>query len=226
MEALYSDSCCKLYIHPIITELSNFAKFFGGETETIVNSVQRSFKSIHRQCERLTARAMLHDVFGRFVEISYTPEGKPLLDTAGTAISISHSKTHVAVLLSTQPCAGVDIEVVSPRVLRLGQRIASPEELPNGYDLFDEERKVRALIALWTAKEAAYKSLDAQAGINMLSDIRGTAYNEETDLPAKVSVKEYGDLCLNSFELQNYICTFTSHSITQQYGRQEGNDRK
>jgi 4'-phosphopantetheinyl transferase len=226
MEALHSDSCCKLYVHPIITELSDFAKFFGGETETIVNSVQRSFKSIHRQCERLTARAMLHDVFGRFVEISYTPEGKPLLDTAGIAVSISHSKTHVAILLSTQPCAGVDIEVASPRILSLGQRVAAPEELPNDYDLFDEERKVRALTALWTAKEAAYKSLDAQAGINMLSDIRVTAYNEESNLPSEVSVKEHGGLCLKSFELQDNICTFTNHSITQQYGRQERNNVK
>lgn len=212
MEALYRDGCCTLYIHPIITELSDFAKFFGGETETIVNSIQRMFKSPRRQRERLTARAMLHEVFGRYVEVSYSAEGKPYFGANGCAISISHSKTHVAVLLSTLPFAGVDVELAGYRILNLERRIASPEELPANFNSFSDGQKAMALTALWTAKEAAYKSLETQSGINMLADIRITRYDNETYRPARVSARSYGELCLHSFEFHDNICTFTSHS--------------
>ncbi len=212
MEALYRDGCCTLYIHPIITELSDFAKFFGGETETIVNRVQRMFKSSRRQRERLTARAVLHDVFGRYVEVSYSAEGKPSFGANDCAINISHSKTHVAVLLSTLPYAGVDIELVGHRILNLEQRIASPEELPANFKSFSDGQKAMALTALWTAKEAAYKSLETQSGINMLADIKVIGYDNETHRPARVSARDYGELCLHSLEFQKSICTFTSHS--------------
>ena len=86
-------------------------------------------------------------------------------------ISLSHSKTHAALLLSASPHVGVDIETVSPRILRLAQRIAQPCELPASFAALSDEDKARHLTILWTLKEATYKSLDDQSGVDLLKDI-------------------------------------------------------
>ncbi len=212
MEVLYSDNCCTLYTHQIITDLSDFAFYFGSETETVVNRVQRLFKSRHRQCERLTVEAMLHRVFNEHTEVYYTQDGKPYLKTKDCSISISHSKTHIAILLSRLPFVGVDIELLSPRILGLEQRIALCEERPSNYFSLNNKEKIAVLTALWTAKEAVYKSLDDQHNISMLSDIMITKYNQATMMPAEVLVKGYGSLPIHNIVYQSNICTFTNHS--------------
>ena len=169
METLYNDSHSTLYVHPIIWELSDFAKIFGGNTETIVNKAQRQFKSVVRQCEWLTTRAMLHTIFGQ------------------------------------------EIEQIDNRILRLASRIASTDEFPAYYNDLDDRRKAELLTALWTTKEAVYKSLNNQSEYNILSDIKVVAYDKETFRPEVASVKSSVELRLYSFIHHNNICTFTCY---------------
>lgn len=211
METLYNDIHSTLYVHPIIWELSDFAKIFGGNTETIVNKAQRQFKSVVRQCEWLTTRAMLHTIFGQEINVGYTTEGKPFLCVGKLSLSISHSKTHVAVLLSDMCNIGVDIEQIGNRILRLASRIASTDEFPAYYNDLDDRRKAELLTALWTTKEAVYKSLNNQSEYNILSDIKVVAYDKETFRPEVASVKSSVELRLYSFIHHNNICTFTCY---------------
>lgn len=211
METLYNDIHSTLYVHPIIWELSDFAKIFGGNTETIVNKAQRQFKSVVRQCEWLTTRAMLHTIFGHEINVGYTTEGKPFLCVGKLSLSISHSKTHVAVLLSDMCNIGVDIEQIGNRILRLASRIASTDEFPADYNDLDDRRKAELLTALWTTKEAVYKSLNNQSEYNILSDIKVVAYDKETFRPEAASVKSSVELRLYSFIHHNNICTFTCY---------------
>lgn len=211
METLYNDSHSTLYVRPIIWELSDFAKIFGGNTETIVNKAQRQFKSVVRQCEWLTTRAMLHTIFGQEINVGYTTEGKPFLCVGKLSLSISHSKTHVAVLLSDMCNIGVDIEQIDNRILRLASRIASPDEFPAYYNDLDDRRKAELLTALWTTKEAVYKSLNNQSEYNIFSDIKVVAYDKETFRPEVASVKYSVELRLYSFIHHNNICTFTCY---------------
>ena len=83
-------------------------------------------------------------------------------------VSISHSKSHAALLLSSHRNIGVDIEQISERILRLADRIAQPDELPSDWQSLTPEQQARHLTTLWTIKEALYKSLDHQDGIDLL----------------------------------------------------------
>ena len=83
-------------------------------------------------------------------------------------VSISHSKSHAALLLSPHSNIGVDIEQVSERILRLADRIAQPDELPSDWQSLTPEQQARHLTTLWTIKEALYKSLDHQDGVDLL----------------------------------------------------------
>ena len=188
----------QLYVSQIIDNLPDLAFYFGADTETVVNYAQRHFKAPHRQWEWLTIRAMLRHALGPSARIDYLPTGKPQLSfkfqDSGSKldsdlnpvrdrqtfnfqlstlnfISLSHSKTHAALLLSASPHVGVDIETVSPRILRLASRIAQPCELPASFAALSDDEKARHLTILWTIKEATYKSLDDQSGVNLLQDI-------------------------------------------------------
>ena len=183
MIALPSPEGTKLYVSQIIDNLPDLALFFGSDIETIVNYAQRHFKASHRQWEWLTVRAMVRQVLGSAVRVDYDNSGKPTLTRCPAAsdykdilphISISHSKTHAAILLSSRPCIGVDIEQISPRILRLANRIAQPAELPPAFHSLSEAEQAKTLTMIWTIKEAVYKSLDNQEHFDLLTDVRVT----------------------------------------------------
>ena len=163
-----------LYVSQIIDTLPDLAQYFGADTEEIVNRAQRQFKSKHRQWEWLTVRAILRHALGPDATIEYEESGKPLVlpitgeRRGGLYISISHSKSHAALLLSTHKNIGVDIEQVSDRILRLADRIAQPGELPADWDTLTPQQQAHHLTTLWTIKEALYKSLDNQSSIDLL----------------------------------------------------------
>lgn len=191
MTELHSIENTKLYVSQIIENLSDLAHFFDADTEAVVNYAQRHFKAIHRQWEWLTVRAMLRELLGPNANICYKDSGKPKLtdlppDSHLSNISISHSKTHATLLLAENPCIGVDIELVSPRILRLANRIAQPEEVPTSFGGMSEQEQSEYLTALWTTKEAIYKSLSNQAEIDILTDISIIPFNINA-LPTVVS---------------------------------------
>ena len=208
MTELPSIGKTKLYVSQIIDNLSDLAHFFGGDTETIVNYAQRHFKSAHRQYEWLTVRAMLRQVMGTNAGICYDDSGKPQLtgllsDSHFSNISISHSKTHAALLLADHTGVGVDIELVSPRILRLANRIAQSEELPVAFGEMGEQERSEYLTALWTAKEAIYKSLANQAELEMLTDIRVKPF-DISFLPATACTMNGQKVFLQKFQ-NNFV---------------------
>ncbi len=140
---------------------------------TLINMVSEaelleveSFGSEHRRSERLSSRALLRRVLSISSTeqniVSYTALGAPYLIASSLKISISHSRTHVAIIVGHRPCA-VDIESTSRNFERVSSRYVSPAE--------------RALITaegdlarIWCAKEALYK-FAATAELSLLGDI-------------------------------------------------------
>lgn len=199
MTLLPSPPNCKLYVSQIIDNLSDLAHIFGADTERVVNYAQRHFKSEYRRYEWLTIRAMLLQTLGSDVAIEYTAEGKPHLigkTTAQHSLSISHSKANAALLLSEQPHVGVDIEQISTRILSLAHRIAQFEELPADFSSMTESEQANYLTVIWTIKEAVYKSLPCQQGVDLLTDISVTpfCFNDKPFIVA-VEIKRIDILC-------------------------------
>jgi len=171
MVLLNDEKHCKLYVSQIIDNFHDLAQFLCGDTETIVNKVQRTHKSVQRQNEQLTILVMLREAMGKEVSIEHTPSGRPILKGSDLHVSISHSKNHATLLISNNNNIGVDIEKISPRILRLQRRIAQPKELPADFAAFPEYQQIKYLTILWTIKEAVYKSMNEQEGFDLLTDV-------------------------------------------------------
>lgn len=102
---------------------------------------------------------------------------KPSDKCNDVCISISHSRTHAALLVCNCHNCGVDIETLSPRILNVGSRIALPEEQSAVAESSSEENRILALTTLWTIKEAVYKSVENQEDFDILTDICVPAFH-------------------------------------------------
>lgn len=125
-----------------------------------------------RRRERLCAAAMVAEMLGQAYGIGHDEDGRPYACVAGTSealgcLTVSHSKTFVAVGWSEQPL-GIDLECASERPLRLAPRFLHESELPL-IDLLPHPAATAALM-LWTAKEAAFKRFSRE-GATTLSDL-------------------------------------------------------
>lgn len=113
------------------------------------------------------ARTMLAD---HDAEFEYNAIGAPQIVDSQLYISVSHSATHVAVLISPCPCA-VDIESCDRNFDRIASRYIAPSEalLHGQKELLQQQ--------LWSIKETAYKYA-ARKGLNLRDDIIVTELTE------------------------------------------------
>jgi len=115
-----------------------------------------------------------HDLF-------YNEAGKPHLKD-GKHISITHSYTFSAIIVSDQP-VGIDIEKQRDKILRIARKFTPLEEY---LTLNSAEARVRKLTIVWGAKESIYK-LYAQEGLSFLKHIDvSDFYFEDQKTTAKV----------------------------------------
>ena len=112
------------------------------------------------------ARVLAREELGG--RIGYEPSGRPVLqESPGTYISISHTAGWAALMVSREGRCGVDIEPADRRAERAVRRVAVPEEIALASGLFPENPE----LAVWCAKEAAYKAL-GRTGIDFREEIR------------------------------------------------------
>lgn len=107
-----------------------------------------------RKQEWLASRVLLKELLGREARIAYRTTGAPYLPDVSLSISISHTKGYVAVLLSHQPAAGIDIEHRSDRILKIRSRFLAPDEERN---VINQTYEVECLLVCWCAKETLFK---------------------------------------------------------------------
>jgi phosphopantetheinyl transferase len=108
-----------------------------------------------RKTEWLAVRVLLKELLGKETAIAYHPNGAPYLPGKELAISISHTKGYVAVLLPDTPPAGIDIEYRANRILKIRSRFLSPEEDSR----IDPAHEADHLLIYWCAKEALFKMM-------------------------------------------------------------------
>jgi len=110
------------------------------------------FKYPSRRTEWMATRLLMYHLLNKVVEIDYDEHGKPIILNQDRCISISHTKGMVAVIIANN-LAGIDVEMVNDRVLRVEERFLSGIERTQ----IQEENKMQALMAYWSAKETLYK---------------------------------------------------------------------
>jgi len=131
-------------------------------------------------------------------DLFYDQNGKPHL-TDGNYISISHSYTFSAIIISDHP-VGIDIEKQRPKILKIAHKFSTPLPHPTLSNNLD---RIRKLTIVWGAKEAVYKSY-AQPGVSFLEHIFVEDFTlNDSQIFAKVSTpvkSEAYDVYFQEFE--------------------------
>lgn len=146
----------------------------------------------------LSVRHLLAHVGYTDFDLLYDQNGKPHL-TDGNYISISHSYTFSAIIISDHP-VGIDIEKQRPKILKIAHKFSTPLPHPSLSNNLD---RIRKLTIVWGAKEAVYKSY-AQPRVSFLEHIFVEDFTlNDSQIFAKVSTpvkSEAYDVYFQEFE--------------------------
>lgn len=124
------------------------------------------FRFGHDRCAYVLAHALWRAVLGVClgrdpgeVPLASLPSGQPRLSGTALATSLSHSGPEVLIAVGRVAMLGVDIERWPPRMPmeRLSPVICTSEEASGLREMAPPERE-RALLQLWTRKEALLKA--------------------------------------------------------------------
>lgn len=109
----------------------------------------------HRRIEWLAVRRLVHDMSGRFERMHFVKDkhGKPHLQHHDWHMSISHSRTICAAIVSPLP-VGIDIQQIVPKIERIAHKFMRPEEMAS----LQPDTRLLHLHVYWGAKEALYKA--------------------------------------------------------------------
>lgn len=131
------------------------------KTEHIAEDIVIAVDSVESKDAASTAREREKDAVSRIlksmlgdVELHHNEAGKPLLDDYNISIthSLSRKEGYAAVMISKTHEVGIDIEYVSPRIMKIASRFLRNDETPDG---------VTDNLIHWCAKEAVYKLFSA-----------------------------------------------------------------
>lgn len=133
-----------------------------------------SLSSLKRQSEVASWRDLLRSTLSTESDILYHSSGAPYIVDSGFFISVSHSSTRVALIISEHPCA-IDIESLSRDFDRVASRYITHPELK----LNPGCAPLKPL--LWSAKETLYK-LSPLNGLDLLEDLHINNISDDTIL--------------------------------------------
>lgn len=152
-----------------------------------------SSASVKRKKEILAEALLLRHYFGTDVVLHHRSDGSPYID--GCYVSVSHTKSYVAIALHPTRRIGVDIEILGHKAMRVAPRFLHPDELC----ALGEVGKMEAVHICWSAKEALYK-LHPIERCDFAQDIRLDSFEVMSEgsvkarlsyMPEKVFVVQY-----------------------------------
>lgn len=105
-----------------------------------------------------------------FSQISLNLAGKPIIETGMLQFSISHTKGFAAAIIADEMPVGVDIEYISPRVLKIEKKFLNEHEFML-LDKFSSDDRIAFASLFWSIKETVYKCW-GKGGVDFSDDIR------------------------------------------------------
>ena len=112
-----------------------------------------SMKSELHQRGFVSIRHLLKEVGYSDFDLIYDEHGKPHLKD-GNYISITHSFTFTAIVISTKTPVGIDIEKQRDKIVKIAHKFTPIEEYKT---IANHEALVSKLTIVWGAKESLYK---------------------------------------------------------------------
>ena len=125
-----------------------------------------------QQLQQLASRMVLKALQPLFPisQIQLNPAGKPFLPEGLPQFSISHTRGFAAGIISAESPVGIDIEFISPRVLRIEKKFLNPQEYALLAPLSEQDRIVVSSL-FWSIKETVYKCW-GNGGVDFAEQIR------------------------------------------------------
>lgn len=122
--------------------------------------------------QQLASRMVLHVLEPSFPfdQIQLNPAGKPILPESMIQFSISHTKGFAAGIISAEIPVGIDIEFISPRVLKIEKKFLNSQEYALLDPLSEQDRMVFSSL-FWSIKETVYKCW-GNGGVDFAEQIR------------------------------------------------------
>lgn len=115
--------------------------------------VESNYKASSRRKEILSEKVLLRKLFpSGNVVLKHNDDGMPMLSN-DMNISISHTRNHIAMMLSKERRVALDIEHISDRVKKVARMYLREDET------FTE---VTDMLVAWCAKETMYKLYSSQ----------------------------------------------------------------
>jgi phosphopantetheinyl transferase len=114
----------------------------------------------YKRLQHLAGRYLLPELFNDFPleEILVADTRKPFLENEQYHFSISHGGNFAAAIVSSMHRVGVDIELVSPRIVAISHKFLHPVEKAFLNDWVHLPKMHLELnTVMWSAKEAIYK---------------------------------------------------------------------
>lgn len=158
----------------------------------------------------MAARYLLHLLEPSFPyqKIEIAENGKPFLSDGSLQFSLSHSGKYAAAIISKDQGVGVDAEMVSDRIFKVGSRFLSEQEFAlfeNSLPGFKESGlQKKWLTAGWSAKESVFKwqgkpGVDFKTEIQLMGILNETSFDclfSKTKTTLEIQCRFIEEICL------------------------------
>lgn len=180
-------------------------------------SVDEHLQQAHprRQKEWLASRVLVYSLLQQFTPdipvLHRNEHGRPVFEQAPFHVSISHSPELAAVILSDKYEVGIDVELLSPKALRVANKFLSEDE--KNYTCGEEEKTC----LYWSAKETLYKMYSKRKLIFKENLLLQPHPESENLLLGRVQTDNFSKLYQIQHEvLQNHMLTYCIDYTTNQ----------
>ena len=180
-------------------------------------SVDEQLQLAHprRQKEWLASRVLVYSLLQQLTPdipvLQRNEHGRPVFEQAPFHVSISHSPDLAAVILSSKYEVGIDVELLSPKALRVANKFLSEDE--KNYTCGEADKTC----LYWSAKETLYKMYSKRKLIFKENLLLHPHPESENLLLGRVQTDNFSKLYQIQHEvLQNHILTYCIDYSTNQ----------
>jgi len=166
-------------------------------------------KNPQRKIEWMTVRKMLLELHPESGDVCYDQHGKPHFLTGNDYLSISHSHEMVAISVNRKKSTGIDIQLISDKVIRIkGKFLSEAEQLIAGNDALE-------LCCYWSCKEALFKVYGKKDGFLKSNFIIDQLNFNQHSGSASGLIQIHGNTSehrLKLIRIENYIMAYVVNS--------------
>lgn len=183
-----------------VWKIEETEEFFSGTIP-----LQRNIAHPHKRLQHLAGRYLLRFLFPDFpyhaIEIATTK--KPFLPNEAYHFSISHCGDYAAAIVSSTNRVGVDVELVTERVVKIAHKFLHEEE-QRVFNVESSMFNIQQLTLLWSCKEAMFKWWgNGEVDFSEMMRIEPFQLNQSgiiaarfTSTPLQLNYELFGKLCL------------------------------